>query len=485
MANQGSGLIYAVRFSVLAKYFGQLCLVIAALTILPLAVSLFDAETSTTFRYAVVIFALAGIGAFLGRIQAPLNVQANEAMVLVAFMFFFTSLVMSFPLTASGLSFSDALFEAVSGITTTGLTTVKNPEDLSPTFLFTRAFMQWYGGLGILVFSLALFFRPGRAAKGLGVTEPKEWDLVGGTKAHARRTLSVYALLSGAGILLLLITGAGPFDALLYTLASVSTGGFAPYAASLGALNNQLVPFSVILVCLAGAIPLSFYPTSFKKGARPKTDVLQLFGILIMGTSASLLLFISLLLIPGAGWIKALHHASILAFSAQTTAGFSIIAPSQLHAASKLLLILTMIVGGGAGSTAGGLKIFRLLVVISVLAVVLRKTCVSKHAVVDPRPTGRRIEPAEIQEALLIILLFTTVTLFSWLIFLLMGYHPLDSLFEVVSATATVGLSSGIVGPELPILLKGILCADMLLGRLEILAWLVMFYPWTWIGRRL
>jgi trk system potassium uptake protein TrkH len=95
------------------------------------------------------------------------------------------------------------------------------------------------------------------------------------------------------------------------------------------------------------------------------------------------------------------------------------------------------------------------------------------------------MEEADIEEALLIILLFVATILLSWFPFLLMGYSPLDSLFEVVSATGTVGLSTGIVNPDMPLLLKSILCVDMLLGRLEILAWLVMVYPRAWIGRRL
>ena len=83
------------------------------------------------------------------------------------------------------------------------------------------------------------------------------------------------------------------------------------------------------------------------------------------------------------------------------------------------------------------------------------------------------------------VLFFLGVAALSWAAFLLGGYDPIDSLFEVVSAVGTVGLSTGITAPELPALLKGVLCADMLLGRLEIMAWLVMLYPRTWIGRRL
>jgi len=482
---QAAGLTYAVRFSVLAKYFGQLCLVVAALTVLPLVVSLINGEAHITLRYAIVTFALAGAGSLLGRMQAPREVQVNEAMVLVAFMFLFTPLVMSFPIMGSGLTFPDALFEAISGSTTTGLSTITGLEGLSRTFLFARAWMQWYGGLGIVVLSLALLFRPGMTAKRFAVTEAKEENLVGGTKAHARRVLVVYAVLTGAGVLLLLVVGVRPFEALLYTMASVSTGGFAPHDASLAALGSQVVHVSVILVCLTGAIPLSYYHSLYKHRGRSTTNALQLRGLLMMGGLVSLALGICLVVTEEAGWLHALHHAPILAFSAQTTAGFTTIDLSQLHAASKLVLVLSMAVGGGVGSTAGGLKILRLLMVINLMRVVLRRACASRHAVVAPRIAGQRMEETEIQEALLIILLFVTVILLSWLPFLCMGYSPLDSLFEVVSATGTVGLSAGVVSPEMPIFLKGILCVDMLLGRLEILAWLLLLYPRTWIGRRL
>ena len=458
---------------------------IAALTLMPAAVSLISGQTHITFRYAIVIAGMAGAGGFLGRMYGPREVQVNEALVLVAFMFLFTPLVMSFPVMGSGLPFSDALFEAISAATTTGLSTVTGLESMPETFLFARAWMQWYGGLGIVVFSLALLFRPGTTAKRLAVTEAREEDLVGGTKAHARRVLIVYAVLTGTGILLLLIVGVGFFDALLYTMASVSTGGFAPHDTSLAALDGPGIQSSVILVCLAGAVPLIFYYRLYKKSQRPVSDVLQLCGLLIIGGLVSLLLGFCMVSTQHFGWMQALHHAPILAFSAQTTAGFSSMELSQLPAAAKLVLIMSMAVGGGIGSTAGGFKILRLLMIISLLRVLLRRACVAMHAVVEPRIAGRRMEETEIQEALLLVLLFVAVIIFSWLPFLFMGYHPLDSLFEVVSATGTVGLSAGVVAAEMPFFLKAILCMDMLLGRLEIFAWLVMVYPRTWIGRRL
>lgn len=102
-----------------------------------------------------------------------------------------------------------------------------------------------------------------------------------------------------------------------------------------------------------------------------------------------------------------------------------------------------------------------------------------------PRIHGLKLEEREVHEEVLIVILFIAVIVLSWFSFVIMGYDSLDSLFEVVSATGTVGLSAGLTGPDLPAVLKGVLCADMLLGRLEILAWLVVVYPGTWLGRRL
>jgi trk system potassium uptake protein TrkH len=335
------------------------------------------------------------------------------------------------------------------------------------------------------VLTLALLFRPGAVAKRFALTESSEDDLVGGTKAHARLILSVYIVLTAAGVLLLVSVGAGFFNAVVYTLASVSTGGFAPHDASLAALGGPVAHYMVILICLSGSVPLIFYYKLYSRNRRVSVETLQLRGILIMGGLVTLLFAVCLVTLDGASWTRAFHYAPVLVFSAQSTAGFTVTDLSELHAASKLFLILSMVVGGGIGSTAGGFKILRLIIVINVLGIILRRACSSKHAVVSQRTAGRRMADMDIQEALLIVLLVVAAILLSWIPFVWMGYSPLDSLFEVVSAGGTVGLSAGVAGPDMPVFLKGVLCVDMLLGRLEILAWLVMVYPRTWVGRRL
>jgi trk system potassium uptake protein TrkH len=143
-----------------------------------------------------------------------------------------------------------------------------------------------------------------------------------------------------------------------------------------------------------------------------------------------------------------------------------------------------MMVGGGVGSTAGGFKILRLLVMMQLLRVLVLRASLARHAVAEPRLESHRLLETEVHDALVIILLFIGVIVLSWFPFLVMGYSPLDALFEVVSATGTVGLSVGIVSSDLPALLKGVLCLDMLLGRLEVMVWMVFFSRKTWVGRR-
>lgn len=484
MSKQANALRHAVRFRVVLKYFGQLCLVLAALTVVPLVMSAIFGDTRISLRYGVVIGGLVALGAGLARLQTPARVQPNEGMVLVALMFLFTPLVMAYPMMSFGLSFLDAFFEAVSGVTTTGLSTLATLDDAPTAFLFNRAWMQWYGGLGIVVLSLALVMQPGLLAKGLAVNEVEADDLVGGTKAHTRRVLKVYVALTIIGIIGSMLAGLGLFDAVLYSFAAVSTGGFAPHDGSLATFGWPAQAW-ITLLCLAGAVPLTLYHQIIWQKRRGTVDVFQLLAVVLAVVVVTLLLVASMRVRGGLSWAQALHQAPLLAVSAQSTAGFSSMPCAHLDPDSKLVVIFSMIVGGGVGSTAGGFKLLRLLIAFSVFRLLIVRTCLPRHAVIEPRLAGRRLQGDEIQAALLLIFLYGVVVAVSWLQFVATGYDALDALFEVVSATGTVGLSVGITGPDLPAQLKGVLCADMLMGRLEIIAWLVVLFPGTWFGNRM
>lgn len=476
---------YAVRPRPVLKYVGQLCFVLALLNFVPLIVALLAGDVGVSWRYAMVIAAVLALGLGLTRLPAPKQLQTNEAIVITALMFLLTPLVMTWPTMASGLNFLDALFETISAVTTTGLSVTATVAGKAPAFLFARAWMQWIGGLGIVVLSLATLIQPGLAAKRLGDHEDYEDDLAGGTRARARLVFIVYAVLTAVGILVLGILGTGWFEAVLYTFAAVSTGGFAPHDASLGGLPGFPAQAAVILLSVAGGVSLLLYQRAFRQGARVLARDRQLQGYLIFGGLVTLTLSATLFFEGHMHWLQALQHGFLNGLSAQSTAGFSSLSPAELEPGSKLVIMGSMFLGGSLGSTAGGIKILRLLIVLRLLQLLILRAGMPRNVVAEARLGGRRLESDEIQNALCLILLFILFTAASWLPFVLLGSDPFDALFEVVSAIGTVGLSAGMAGPDLHPLLKIVLCVDMLLGRLEIMAWLILLAPGTWVGKRM
>jgi trk system potassium uptake protein TrkH len=476
-----NALLRAVRWPVLGRYLGQLALLLALLTLAPVCVSLYYGEQAATWRYLMTIAVLLALGWPLSRLRAPDRIQGNEAMVIVTLTFVLGPLLMSWPLAASGLTPMDAFFEAVSGVTTTGLTTLATVRDKGHTFLFARAWMQWYGGLGIAVLAVAAMAQHGLVARKL--VEPSGPGVqVSSTRSYARQMLAIYLILTLAGGLLIWAAGMAPFDAVAHVLAAVSTGGFSTFDQSLG--DNGLptfAPFAVTLTCFLGAVSLPLYSVAWRRGIGELLRDLEL-RALAAACLAGTLLLAWWLWRAGMPMAEALRQGSLLAVSSQSTAGFSALSTASLGDFPKGLLILSMAVGGSLGSTAGGVKLLRVLVLLRLVQAMLRRTAATEHAVVTASLGGQSLKEDDTIHALLIIALFAAVVALSWLVFLAHGYPALDSLFEVVSAAGTVGLSTGISGSGLPDILKLVLCLDMLAGRLEIVALLVTLYPVTWIG---
>jgi trk system potassium uptake protein TrkH len=464
-----------VRPTVVCRHLGQLALLLAPLIAVP---TLFAyASGDWPFAHRLLLAALLpslALGA-LARLPAPARpIQANEALVVSALAFVLAATLMTHPLGAAGLPALDAWFEAVSGVTTTGLSIVPDPQNRSDAFLFTRAWMQWFGGLGMVVLSLAL--AAGRPAdmRRLGDAASDEESLDQSARLHARRVLVVYTVMTVVGLALVCAAGVPLFQAMIHTLAAVSTGGFSGFADSLAGLDRWGQAALAAVAC-AGALPLPLFYRAYARGLG------QLWRDPELRALGTALLLVTLLL----WWLGHMAPADALAQAvfAQTTTGYSTLDLAGLDPAAKLVMILSMVTGGGVGSTAGGMKLLRILILIRVIQLAILRVQIPRHGVLQPELGGRALEPAQIEHALLLLLLYPLVILMSWLPFLIAGYAPLDALFEIVSAVGTVGLSVGIATPDLAGGLKLLLSLDMLLGRLEIIALLVLLYPGTWYKR--
>jgi trk system potassium uptake protein TrkH len=482
---QPQTLAYAVRPRVVLKYLGQLMLLIAALALAPAAVAFGYGDGALALRFTLVSLVLVAVSVPWVRRAVPAEIQSNEALAVTALAFLIGAASMVYPFMGAGLALSDALFEAVSGITTTGLSCLASVEDKPKSFLFARAWMQWYGGLGIVILSLALLMGHERIARRL-LGRPAEGEGVAvGIRRYARRVVGVYLVLTLLSVLLLWVAGLDGFTAVAHALSAVSTGGFSTFDDSLAGLGRGAAAWIVTVSGLSGALALALYYRSWEHGWRELLGDTESRGLLGAVALSCLLLMLSMHWSSSLGWEESMKHALLLGISAQTTTGFSSLDVGGLQPLSKLVMMLSMFVGGDIGSTAGGVKILRLLVLLRLLQFIIRTTGAPVHAVNEPRLGGRRLSQPEFVAVLSLLAMFTLVILLSWVPFLALGYDPLDSLFEVVSATATTGLSAGIAGPGLEPALKGVLCLDMLAGRLEIVALLVLLYPGTWFGKRI
>lgn len=470
-------LSYAVRLRVVGVHLGQLIFLVGCLALPPAVFALLEGDLWHVLGCLIVAAGLAGVGYPLRRLHVAEDIQWNEALVVVAAVFVLTPIAFSLPLTMSGLNYADALFEAVSGITTTGLSTLASVEDKPRSVIFTASWLQWLGGVGFMVLIFTLLFGQSATARRLTSVLGDQKGVVGGTRAYALVIIRIYSVLTVIGLLLLWSSGVEFFAAATLTLSAVSTGGFAPYDASLSDLGGG-VQTLVILLSLTAAVALPLYYEAWRGNWRTLLRDSELQALLGISCLVALLL-----VLRGASGATPLQLA-LTAFSAQSTAGFATAPVADLDTFSRAVLIFAMVIGGGVGSSAGGIKLLRLLVLLGLVQLLIRKTRLAPHALVATAIAGRDWENEELVRVLAVVGLFAGVIAISWLVFLWYGHAPLDALFEVVSASGTVGLSSGVTAPTLAPGLKALLCVDMLLGRLEILPIVVLVAPRTWIGHR-
>lgn len=477
-----SALHSGVRLSVLARLLGQVLLLQAAFSVVPMVFCYFSGDHSIANSLLTDCFLSSIVGTLLRRIPKAEYVQKNEVLCVAGLSFLLTSVVMSMSIHAAGIPWIDSFFEAVSAVTTTGLSTVADVHDKGVGFLFLRSWIQWYGGLGIATFAVALSLNPQLMANRITSGAAIEDDAIGGTQPHYRRIVSVYAALTLGGAILIIICGGGLFQSVCLSLSAVSTGGFSPVKGSLANLPYA-VSAATLLISLAAALPLVYYHLGTRGRWKsvyeePQWKVMAIILLLIVP-------ILSLVMqVANADPLIAYWRSATMAVTAQTGAGFSTMDTSTLAPSGKILLIVSMFIGGAAGSTTGGTKLLRWLIIFKVVFSTVDRALASKHTVVAAKIGDSLITGDEVKEAGTIVFAFASTIMVAWFAFTWIGHDPLDSLFEVVSATCTVGISSGICSPDLASSHKLILCVAMLLGRVEIIAWLVILWPPTWLTRR-
>lgn len=467
-----------VRPALVRQMVGKASLPVSLVIAAPALVALGASDTSFATRAAIpaAVFALVWLLFRGGALPAP---RRSEVRVVAVLFFLVVPLAMALPLsTYARLTRFDAVFEALSALTTTGLS-MMTPDGAAPALLFARAWLGWIGGLVIVLLVVAVLTTPDANALGLADGDADREDRAS-ARRDAMRASCAYVALTTLLAVALTLTGLAPLRALVYAFGAVATFGASPDAGGVATLP----PAAQVLVTIgsiAGATPLLWLGFGLRGSAARLARRQVIVGLVVAVVVAALL-------VRAMGYFgdrpldERLWHGALLAFSAQTTSGFATTPIVALDQGSKLALCLAMIVGGAAGSTAGGFKTARLSIAFAALRRWVLSSSLARRSVVELRVAGAPIGDDVVRRVLVVGLLFAVTILLSWLPFVLRGHSPLDALVEVVGATTTCGFTTGITSPSLAPHLKLVLMLDMLLGRFEFLAVLVAIHPGTWLA---
>ena len=473
--------------------FLSLILAIEGVFMLPaLAISLFRGETMAVngFLAAIGIIALLWLILFLLCRGAPSAFYAKEGMVCVGISWIALSLTGCLPFWISREipSFIDAFFETVSGFTTTGSSILSDVEALSRGLLYWRSFSHWLGGMGVLVFLLAII--PG-GAKGSGFTMhllraespgPNVGKLVPKMRTTAMILYVIYVVLTVIDIIFLLIGGMSLFEAVCTAFGTAGTGGFGIKNDSIAGYSPYLQNVTTVFMILFGVNFSCYYLLLLRqwKGVFKDEELRLYFGI-ILGAIA--LIVLDLRDFYGSLG-ETVRHAAFQVGSIITTTGFATVDFNFWHSAAKTVLVLLMFCGACAGSTGGGIKVSRIIVFVK-SAVKEVGSYIHPRSIKRVKVEGRPVEHEAIRS--INVYLTTYVLIFVLSVFLIsLEGKDLVTTFTAVAATINnIGPGLELVGPtasfaHMTDLSKVVLIFDMLAGRLELFPMLILFHPTIW-----
>ncbi|MEC7760925.1 MAG: potassium transporter TrkG [Pseudomonadota bacterium] len=452
-------------------------LVLGAVTGVPALAALLSREWVLFGTLAVPTLAWAGVGLVAMWRWVPGDLRGIEAVVTLVSLFAIAIITPLPAFVTLGLAGWDALFESVSAITSTGLSVATGTAEWPFAGHLLRSWLQWAGGFAIAVAGVALIVGPGATAQAMGKVGIDQRDLINSTRQQARQLMIIYGALSVLAIIVLLPLLPSWEETVSIALAAVSTGGFTPRPDSL-ASYGRLTQVVTMLICLFTTVTLMFYVLSYRKGVKHALWRTNARGVLF-GFVAGLVVLTGLFFVSDEMPISSLFDVLLNFTSALTTAGFSVAVVTDVPGVVAFLLT-AMIVGGGVGSTAGGIKIDRVMSVLRMIGLTLLRMRTPPRAVTHLKEDGQPVKSERIVSLVAVVACYAVTALVIWIVFLMSGEAPLGALFDIVSALSTVGLSSGVTGPDLAPHLKLALSVAMFLGRLEFLAVIAALSPATW-----
>lgn len=480
----------------ISRTVGLILLITGIFQIFPLLIAVIDHEPRNVLAYieSLCLILLVGSALLLFSRGGNRMFSAQEGFAATGLSWIFMSAFGALPFFLSGQipSYVDAFFEMVSGFTTTGASILTDVEALSRCNLFWRSFSHWLGGMGVLVFLLAVV--PGaRKNGGTGIylmRAESPGPSVDKLTPHLRQTAmilyGIYILLTALCIVCLLLGGMPVFDSFCIAFGTAGTGGFAIKNSSMGGYSYFLQTVVTVFMFLFGVNFSLYYMLLLRKfKAVFKNEELRLY----FGIAAGSIVLIAINIGRMYNTVyEAVHHAAFQVVSIMTTTGYGTVDFEQWPAFSKAILLSLMFIGASAGSTGGGLKVSRVLLLMKSIRRTIRKA-LHPRRVQPVYMDGRAVSEEVCDNVNAYLAIYCVILVLSFAVISVDGFSIGTNFSAVASCFNNIGPGFELVGATQNFsiysdLSKIILSLDMLLGRLEIFPLLLLLSPDTWSRRR-
>jgi len=447
-------------------------------------------QASMSFLYSALLCILIGIALLLYIGLQKLLVSTRQLYLITVSSWFWFACIGAIPLYLGipSISFTDAFFEAMSGITTTGSTVLSGLDTLPHSFLLWRALLQWCGGIGIIVLGIAIlpYLRVGGMK--MFATESSDWS--GKTVPHTHKFIQniggIYIGLTMTACVAYWLAGMGVFDAITHSMTTLATGGYSNYDASMGHFNDRpLILWASSFFMLMGALPFSLY-VSFLHGNREAFfKDSQVRGFLTFVAICIFLFSIERAWSGSVDYFASLTQVTFNVISVITTCGYASDDYTQWGSYAVIIFFYIMFIGGCSGSTSGAMKFFRFQVALVLLK---NQLFLMRHprAVIPSNYNGKEISTDITRSVMAFSFFFAFTIALLALLLSLTGLDFITSMSAAATAVTNVGPGLGpVVGPagnfsSLSDTAKWLLCLGMLIGRLEIMTVIVIFTRAFW-----
>jgi len=466
---------------------GILQIILGVFMLIPILIQFFFREIDSSFFGASIITIIFGTLFFLSNLDHDKKLNLQQAFLLTALSWLSIAIFGSLPLIFSevNFSFTDAFFESMSGITTTGSTIIPNLEEMPKAILLWRAILQWLGGIGIIVMAITLM--PIMNVGGMQLFKISNSDssekILPKSKEIALRLIYIYSALTTLCAISYKILGMNTFDSITHSMTTIATGGFSNYNESIGFFNSFPIEISAMIFIILGSLPFIAYIKFLNGNRNIFFSDIQIRTFLKVILISILILSIYLFLDKS----SVLNFRTILfnVISILTGTGYVNAQFDNWGGFPLIIFICLMFIGGCAGSTTCGIKIFRFQILYSFVLTQLKKIIYPKGIFVlkyNQNPVDNKFTASIISFIYLYLVIFFTITA----LLSLTGLDFITSISGAATSISNVGPGLGpTIGPNgnfasLPDISKWILSFGMILGRLELFAILVLFLPSFW-----